>query len=213
MDLVKFLVNISTKRSHGPIRTFTKLQMIRTILILSQKKKMGRTLLSRYLKTGSGAVRTLIKDLETYNIIKIDKSGCSLTERGREIHKQIVEMFILIDKIDAGRLSIDKYNSAVLVKNSANLIGNGIEQRDASIKIGAKGSTTLIYNRDKFTIPNGSLDCAKDYPDNVWINLKKIFNPRDNDVIIVSSSSDQESAIYGALSSALTLIETSKKNE
>lgn len=207
MSFLPVLRNISSTRPQGPSRTFTELQVIRTILILGERKVLGRTLLSRLLNTGSGAIRTLINDLEVHDIIRVERTGCMLTKKGQDIHRNITEKILLIDKIDAGRLSVADYDAAVIVKNASKLIHRGIEQRDAAIRVGAKGATTLIYEDGKFVIPMGSLDCAKEFPSNIWNVFETTLNLVNGDVIIVSSADEKEVAVYGVLAGALTLAE------
>lgn len=207
MSFLPIIRKISSSRQLGPSRTFTELQVIRAILILGEKKVIGRTLLSRLLKTGSGAIRTLLNDLEEHNIITIEKTGCRLTKKGQDIYSNITKKILLIDQINAGGLSVADYDAAVIVKESSNLIHRGIEQRDAAIKVGAKGATTLIYEDGKFVIPKGSKDCAKDFPSDIWNIFKITFNPSNGDVIIVSSADEKEVAIYGVLAGALSLTE------
>jgi len=207
LSILSIIQIISSTKQLGPSRTFTEIQLIRAILILGERKVLGRTLLSRLLKIGSGAIRTLLNDLEIHNIIIIEKTGCRLTEIGQSIYSDISEKILLIDQIDAGKLSIANYDAAVIVKKSSQHIYLGIEQRDAAIRIGAKGATTLIYEDGKFVIPKGSTDCAKDFPSNIWNIFESTFSPLNGDVIIVSSADEKEDAINGVLASALTLIE------
>ena len=208
MTFLPILKQISSTRPLGQTRTFTELQVIRALLILGERKVIGRTLLSRLLKTGSGAIRTMISDLEEHQIINIERAGCSLTKTGINIYKEIIEKIPKVIQIDAGRLSVANFDAAALVKDGSKFIHRGIEQRDAAIKAGAKGATTLMYEKDRFTLPMESIDCAKDFPSNIWVILEKKFKPSDGDVIIISSSDIEESAIYGALAGALTLVET-----
>ena len=206
MTFLTVIRQVSSKKAHIN-RTFTELQVIRCIQTLGEKKILGRTLLSRFLKTGPGAIRTLIGDLERSKIVYIEKSGCKLTKKGISIYKQITKKIPVITKIDAGRLSVAEFDAVALVKNASNNIYLGIEQRDAAVKVGAIGATTLIFKEDRFEVPLGSKDCAKDFSDDIWHRLKKILKPHENDVIIVSSASDVDIAIYGALAGALTLLE------
>lgn len=184
--------------------------MIRAIQILGERKILGRTILARLLNTGSGAVRTLIKDLEEQKVIIVERNGCRLTAKGLTLYQQISTKIPLVTQIDAGILSVDKFNAAALVKDSSDIIRRGIEQRDAAIRIGAAGATTLVYRNGRFAIPMGSEDCARDFPGGVWRGLKEKFHPEDGDVIVVSSAADTTVAVYGSLAAALTLLEASE---
>ncbi len=202
--------NTSSTKQIGPSRTFTELQVIRAVKILGERKTIGRTLLSRLLKTGPGAIRTLINDLEKNEIIKVDRSGCRLTKKGQDIYLQINENIPIFSPIDAGRLSVAKCDAAVLVKNPKNMIHRGIEQRDAAIKIGAMGATTLLWDKGKFMIPMGSKNCSRDFPDDVWKRLEDKFHPRNGNIIIISSADDCNIALNGALAASLTLLDTTE---
>ncbi|MCL4435129.1 MAG: DUF4443 domain-containing protein [Thaumarchaeota archaeon] len=168
---------------------------------------MGRTLLARLLGTGSGAVRTLINDLDKEKILTVEPTGCRLTEKGFKLYEQIVEKIPLITQLDAGRLSVARCDAGAIVKNASSQLRLGIEQRDAAVRVGAKGATTLIFQERRFEIPMGSRDCAHDYPDEVWDRLASAFKPENGDVIVVSSADDSDTALYGALAGALALLE------
>ncbi len=201
---------LSSTKPLGPSRTFTELQVIRAIQILGERKVLGRTILSRLLKTGSGAIRTLISDLEENSIITVERSGCRLTAKGLDVYREITEKMPIITQVDAGRLSVARFDAAALVKDTSKVIRRGIEQRDAAIRVGAKGATTLVYVDGRFVIPMGSEDCARDFPGDVWRRLEEKFHPEEGDVIIVSSAEDADVAIYSALAGALTLLEKSE---
>ena len=47
-------------------------------------------------------------------------------------------------------IALGKFNYAVLLKQSSFAIKSGIEQRDAAIKVGVLGATTLLYKDYKF---------------------------------------------------------------
>ena len=207
MAFLETLRRISSTKPQGPSRTFSELEMIRAILLIGERTVLGRTLLARLLGTGSGAVRTLINDLDKEKILTVEPTGCRLTEKGLKLYQQIVEKIPLITQLDAGRLSVARCDAAALVKNAFDCLRLGIEQRDAAVRVGAKGATTLICRDGHFEIPMGSQDCAHDYPDEVWDRLAATFKPENGDVIVVSSADDADTALYGTLAGALALLE------
>ena len=83
-------------------------------------------------------------------------------------------------------ITVDKFNYAVLVKDIANSIHSGIEQRDIAIKSGAAGATTLIFKENKFIIPETNYNALENE-----LNIHKILvenlQPENNDVIIIGS--------------------------
>ena len=50
-------------------------------------------------------------------------------------------------------IALGKFNYAVLLNQASFAINSGLEQRDASIKVGALGATTLLYKDYKFIMP------------------------------------------------------------
>ena len=45
-------------------------------------------------------------------------------------------------------IALGKFNYVILLMNYGFAIKSGIEQRDAAIKMGALGATTLLYNNN-----------------------------------------------------------------
>ncbi len=168
---------------------------------------MGRATLAKELGLGLGAVRTLIQRLKDNKLIEVIKSGCMLTEKGKLLYIDSIKKIPKISSIDASKLATDRYSVAIIVRNKAHKVKMGLEQRDAAIKEGATGATTLIFKSGKFKIPMGSDDCEKDFPNGIWNRLYNLMHPQENDVIIVCSGKSQSIAEYGALSAAWTLLD------
>ncbi len=188
----------------GPSPTFSKLHAYKAMAVLGERN-LGRNALSKEIGIGSGAVRTLIAKLKKMNLITVEKIGCQLTTKGESTRKEMLLQIPTSKPIDAGRLSVGKFDHAVIVKGAAKRVRAGIEQRDAAIVQGAKGATTIIFKNGKFSLSD-SMDCEKDFPDKVWKALKGL-RPKDGDAIIVSSSETAQKAEYGALAAAWTLLE------
>jgi hypothetical protein len=89
----------------------------------------------------------------------------------------------------------------------------GIEQRDAAIKVGGVGATTLIFRKGKFVIPVTNLDSLKK-ESQVHRLLIKELSPQDGDVVIITSSDrDEKIAELSAKNAALlTVMNHAKHN-
>jgi hypothetical protein len=111
-----------------------------------------------------------------------------------------------IKEIDAKQLSLDKVSAAVLVRASSRFVRRGIEQRDAAIRAGATGACTLVYRNRTYLMPLGEKDSTLDPKDSLAQILNDSFNPKDNDVIIITSASEKEIAENGTMAAALTLV-------
>jgi hypothetical protein len=82
-----------------------------------------------------------------------------------------------------------------------------MQQRDYAILYGASGATTLAYTKKKFVFLGESVDCLRDEPE-IKKMLVENLHPKNNDIVIISSSDDPFIAEISAINSALwTLME------
>lgn len=201
----KLLEKISREKAPGPAPTFSVLHVLKT-LELAAEKSIGRTKLAEELKIGQGATRTIINRLKAAGLISTSKMGCTLTEKGRRIWEEYKKTFWKKMEIGNCGLVDAKYSFAVLAKDCGHKIKSGIEQRDAAIKVGAKGVVTIIYKSGRLTIPSVNMDFAGDFPKTAE-HILKVLQPQENDVIIISGADSIDLAEYGATAAAWTLFD------
>lgn len=104
-------------------------------------------------------------------------------------------------------MTVGPRNTALLVKNAAHLVKTGVEQRDAAIKVGALGATTIIFNHGRFRMPRVGEDVSsKD--SKVHNLLISELQPSDNDIVIIGSANDESTAEIGALAAILETLRT-----
>jgi len=188
----------------GPSISFSMVDGVRALLELGVDG-IGRERLAKNLGIGNGAVRTLIKRLERIGLIERGRAGCRLTKEGQSVFSALTAR-IKIGENTGGPLSTDRYTETILIRGGAVSIKIGLEQRDAAIKEGATGATSLVLKSGKFVIPGGSSDCEKDFPDRLWEKLRTGLKPLDGDLIIICSGSSKQIASKGAFSIAWTAI-------
>ena len=147
---------------------------------------ISRDLLKKELSLGEGSIKTLVKHLKITNMIMTSNAGTILTKRGEKLISQILLCIPKETVIPKSSITVGKFNYVVLVKNIANSIRSGIEQRDVAIKSGAMGATTLIFKDGKFLISGTNFNALVEelY---VQKTLIKNLHPDDNDVIIIGS--------------------------
>ena len=85
-------------------------------------------------------------------------------------------------------------------------IKHGIEQRDAAIMAGAKGATTLIFTKNRLTMPGIKEDVSKSNASILASLSKLIMN--EGDVIIIGSADEKIRAELGAKTAALQLLKS-----
>ena len=181
---------------------------------------IGRYRLTKDLLIGSGTARSLIDKLnKNLNFLEVltdnNKSkGHILTNKGRNFLNKFQE---LIPIIKEGDLSIVKdiiiqtqetNPYYCLVRKSAQKISNGIDQRDAAIKIGGTGATCLTFNGNDLVFPSMPEKVEKKVLDYFKTQLAESnINLEKNDVIIIGSGDTLQKSRLAALNAGLTLIE------
>jgi len=142
-------------------------------------------------------------------MIKTSNAGTILSEEGERIISQILQHIPKETIIPKSFLTVGKFNYAVLVKNIANSIRSGIEQRDIAIKSGAMGATTLIFKDGKFLVPKTNFNALAE-ESKIQKVLVRNLRPNDNDVIIIGSdNTNKQNAEIAAKNAAFYYYESS----
>lgn len=200
-----YLTDLSAPKAPGPQPSFTVFDLLMVIWLIAEKGPIGRGKLSEELDIGGGAIRTLIKRLKESGVIDTSSLGCSLTEKGSKVWDEIGQLIPQKVRLPENDLTFAVYNVAVLVKGRGDRVKDGLEQRDATIAVGAKGATTLVYRDKKLIVPQVSEDLAKDFP-MAFEQIARQMRVRENDVVVIGSADALKKAEYGALAAAWTLI-------
>jgi Domain of unknown function (DUF4443) len=107
---------------------------------------------------------------------------------------------------------LGKYNYAILIKQMSFAVKSGIEQRDAAIKVGASGATTLLFKHNKFLIPQTNYDALKN-EDQLEKQLIEDLHPHEKDVIIIGTDDfSKKRAEFAAKNAALITIMSHEKH-
>ncbi len=193
------------------ILTFDLVHVFKIMQLISDNGKISRSLLVKELGLGEGSVKTLVKHMKMNGMIETSNAGMWLTNKGKSLYSKL--HLVMPYEMDIPRcdIALGKFNHAVLVKNMAANIRSGIEQRDAAIKIGATGATTLIFKDSKFLMPGTGQDFLRKDP-NVRSLMLKRFVPDDKDVIIIGSADNKKIAEIAAKSAALQTIADHEKH-
>jgi hypothetical protein len=133
------------------------------------------------------------------------RKGCVLTEKGTKVWNQIKTFIPIIVKIEDNELTFAANNVATIVKNRAEKVNKGLEQRDAAVRAGASGATTLVFKDGRLILPTMSDDVSKDYP-KAFRQILQFMNLKENDVVIISCGTTLKAAEYGALAASWTLL-------
>jgi hypothetical protein len=166
--------------------SFNIVHIFKALQLAKINGHISRYLLRKELSLGDGSVKTLIKHLKMTNMIKTSNAGTILTEKGEKIISHLLSCIPNETGIQKSSITIGKFNYVVLVKDMADAIKSGIEQRDIAIKAGAIGATTLIFQNGIFLIPGTNFNALSEEPQ-IQKKLIESLHPENNDVIIIGS--------------------------
>jgi hypothetical protein len=193
----------------GPRASYGEVDVLKALFAIgSSYTAVGRFKLGKSTGLGQGEIRTLISRLKDAGLIIVDSRGCALTEKGKRKFESISHAIPDSSQIDAGELELGRYSWYVIVRARGAKIRKGLEQRDASIKVGAKSALTVIYSGGKFMIPSDTApeDCEALGPSEPWTTIRNNSVLKNGDIVIVSGADSVLLAEEGALAAALTIL-------
>jgi hypothetical protein len=210
---VKVLTKIASRYAPSRMLSFESVHVFKVFQLLDKKGFVSRAFLCQELALGEGSIKTLVKHLNRQGLIKSTNHGTQLTEKGKTIALELLRSIPVETEMPKCSIALGKFNYAVLLKKASFAIKSGIEQRDAAIKVGALGATTLLCKDHRFTMPGSSSKDSLQIEPNIAKLLVNKLMPEDNDVIIIGSDAqDIRTAELGAKNAALFTIMIHKKH-
>lgn len=184
----------------GPMFRFNDANVYWALHLLSDGRRMGRKRLADEVGVGEGSMRRIIDTLKEWNFINIKQTGITITKAGLSFLEQIPirPVDIYIEGSVAGQ-----FQQGILVIGCADKVVNGMEQRDAGIKVGADGCTTIIIRDGSLMIPpDWNMD--EQTPELAY-NIRKKTGITQNDALIVGGGETQMLATQAAVTAALLM--------
>ena len=213
--------------------TFDYVHVLLSLFLFGENVEgIGRYRLQKELEIGAGTVKSLfnkLKDVTKFIIVpsegklnagEIQRRGHVLTQKGFEFLAKVNKKILLLKKADLEYLKDivikqeDVNSYFCLVKKGSTKLSNGVEQRDAAIKVNGSGATCLVYDGINLFFPTKT--AFKDDKDKTKINPKTLnyfkseieeakVKIEKNDVIIIGSGDNYQKARLATLNAALTL--------
>ncbi|MDR0887656.1 MAG: hypothetical protein LBM39_00515 [Candidatus Methanoplasma sp.] len=186
---------------YGPMFRFSDASIYWALYTLSDGKRIGRKKLADTVGIGEGSMRRIVDTLKEWNFILVKQTGITITKAGVAFINQIP---VRIVDVHLGDSAVGEFSQGVVVLGVADKIHNGMQQRDAGIKAGASGCTTVVIRDGALTIPP---DWVIDKEDpNLAYKIRKDTGMTQNDVLIVGSGPTKPLAIEAAINAAFELI-------
>jgi hypothetical protein len=209
---VKVLQETSGRYAPSRILSFDIAHVFKAFQLIEKNGHISRDLLCQELNLGEGSIKTLIKHLKMQDLIETSRIGTKMSVKGNRIFSHILSSVPRECALPKCSVALGRYNYAVLLKQLSIAVKSGIEQRDAAIKMGAIGATTLFYTNEKFVIPGTKYDALKREP-NIRQLLVHKLSPELRDVVIIGSDHiDQRIAELAAKNAALLTVMSHEKH-
>ena len=185
----------------GPMFRFTDANVYYALYVLSDGKRIGRKKLAEQAGVGEGSMRRILDKFREWNFVQIKQTGISITKAGLVFLDQIPVR--LID-VDLQGSVVGDFTQGVIVYGASSKIVNGMQQRDAGIKAGAEGCTTIVIRDGKLMIPpDWNMD--EQTPELAY-KIRKDTGITADDVIIVGGGSSKIAAVEAVLNAAFELV-------
>ena len=185
----------------GPMFRFSDASIYWALHILSDGKRLGRVKLADLVGIGEGSMRRIVDTLKEWNFITVKQTGITITKAGLSFLGQIPVRMV---DVNIGESTVGDYFQGVVVLGVSEKIHNGMQQRDAGIKVGASGCTTVVIRDGVLMIPPDWNIDERD-PELAY-SIRKETGMTQEDVLIVGSGSTKTLAVEAAINAAFELI-------
>ena len=210
-NVVKLLGKVAQRYYPSRVLSFESAHIFKALQVIHINAKASRSLLTEEIGLGEGSIKTLVKHLKMNGLVITSKAGMTLTNKGKVLFSKLNEVMPAENDIEECSLTMGKFNHAILVKGLAKDVGSGIEQRDAAIKIGALGATTLVFRDDKLFTSDKSHDMPIKDQKLTFVLVEKL-QPENGDVVIIASAENKKIADLAAKKAALETISNHEKH-
>ena len=185
----------------GPMFRFSDASIYWALHILSDGKRLGRVKLADLVGIGEGSMRRIVDTLKEWNFITVKQTGITITKAGLSFLGQIPVRMV---DVNIGESTVGDHFQGVVVLGVSDKIHNGMQQRDAGIKVGASGCTTVVIRDGVLMIPpDWNIDERN--PELAY-KIRKETGMTQEDVLIVGSGSTKTLAVEAAINAAFELI-------
>ena len=143
-------MKIINEPRYGPMFRFSDADVYWVLHLLSDGRRIGRKRLAEEVGIGEGSMRRIIESLRDKDLINIKQTGITITKAGLILLEQIP---IRVIDLEVGDSAAGDFTQSLMVLGVAEKVQNGMQQRDAGIKVGATSCTTIVIRNGVLTIP------------------------------------------------------------
>lgn len=208
---VRAIEKVASRYAPSRILSFGAVHVFVALQLMQARGKVSRSTLAKELALGGGSVKTLVKHMKMGGLVETSNGGTKMTAKGKGICDGLMGVMPAEMGVPKSSVALGKYNYAVLLKELGFVVKSGIEQRDAAIRIGGTGATTLLYRDGRFAMPESSQDPLKSEQE-LRRDLVEKLRPQDGDVVVIGGADGGKAAELAAKSAALATIIAHEKH-
>lgn len=208
---IRLMEKVATRYAPSRRLSFDTVHVLVAFQLIYRLGHVSRSTLGSELGLGEGAVKTLIKHMKMHGLIETSNGGTRATAKGAGICSELASLLPSELVLPGSSVSLGRYNYAVLLREFGYAVKSGIEQRDAAIRTGAVGATTLLFKDGRFVMPSSSIDSLKKEQGLRKILIEKL-QPQEGDVLIVGSADNLKVAELAAKNAALSTMARENHN-
>jgi len=209
---IKALEKVASRYAPSRVLSFDVVHVFAALQLMKNKGRTSRDAMSSSLTLGEGSVKTLVKHMKMHGLVQTSNGGTRMTAKGKGICEGLLSAMPSELSLPRCSVALGRFNYAVLVREFGFAVRSGVEQRDAAIKMGATGATTLVVKEGKFVMHASTQDSLKKEPLVRKMVVEKL-RPEDGDVVIIGSADNSEkTAELAAKNAALFTIFSHEKH-
>ena len=188
--LLKGLSRVASTYAPSRSLSFDVVHIFKALQMIEKDGHVSRASLGEDLALGQGVIRTLVRHMKTANFIETTNGGTRMARKGKAVYNELAQAIPAETGLPTCSLAVGRFNYAVLLKSLSYSIKTGVEQRDAAIRMGASGATTLLFQDGRFSMPNSTSDSLRNEPKIKKMLLERL-TPEDSDAVIIGTSDER----------------------
>lgn len=175
-------MKLTTENRNGPAARHTDAHIFAALCIISEEGCISRANLADMLGLGEGSTRNMLKTMVDWKQVVVRQRGISLTPLGAETVDTLPIRFV---DIYNPKYVKGLHQAGILIKGKADVIKDGMKQRDIGIRYGSDGASVFIMRDGSIIFPK---DVNVDESDPKFAKEIRSTGMSEGDVLIIVGS-------------------------
>lgn len=163
---------------------------------LGEGRPLGRRTLVRATGITESTVRTHLNKLRGAGLVKMGKSGTTLTSAGVEAFETLFQRIGPVVELDLTELALDRHNAAAPLRQGEGALRGSWRYRDAAVREGATGALLLVKHAHGWTLSDDVIPLA-DRNSRDEAAISRALAARDGDGLAISFGPSRTMAMFG----------------